>query len=110
MRAPEAPPEGMGPPAPAAGDGQGGAPEKKYTKRRAKKSNIETELFRAIANLDFARARLEAAKQLNPPFNDPPTDEHADLLRLRRDDWRKAWFRAQKAARRAINAIPEDAE
>ncbi len=78
--------------------------------RRAKKSNIETELFRAIANLDFARERLEAAKQLNPPFEDDPTDEDKELLRLRRKDYINAHFRAQRAARRAIDAIPEDNE
>lgn len=78
--------------------------------RRAKKSNIETELFRAIANLDFARERLEAAKQLNPPFEDDPTDEDKELLRLRTDDHRKAWSRVNKAAGRAIDAIPEDNE
>lgn len=80
----------------------------KKSKRRAKKVNIETELFRAIHNLDFARERLEAAKQLNPPFEDNPTDEYVELLRLRRDDHRKACARVSKAATRAINAIPED--
>lgn len=80
----------------------------KKSKRRAKKVNIETELFRAIANLDFARERLEAAKLLNPPFEENPTADDQDVLRLRRDDWFKAWARVNKAATRAINAIPED--
>ena len=80
----------------------------KKSKRRAKKVNIETELFRAIHNLDFARERLEAAKQLNPPFEENPTDDDRDVLRLRRDDHRKACDRVNKAATRAINAIPED--
>ena len=39
---PKPPPEGMGPPAPAAGDGQGGAPEKKYTKRVALYLRVST--------------------------------------------------------------------
>lgn len=107
MTARQTPPEGMGPPAPAAGDGQAGAAAKKNN-CRASKANIETELFRAIANLDFARERLEAAKQLNPPFNDPPTAEDAELLRLRQNDWDKAWTRVNKAADRAVDAIPED--
>lgn len=101
------PPAPAGAPHPGSGDGQAGAPAKKI-QRRAKKANIETELFRAIVNLDFARDRLESAKQLNPPFNDPPTAEDAELLRLRRADHNKAWRRVNAAARRAIAAIPED--
>lgn len=42
-QAPQTPPEGMGPPAPAAGDGQGGAPEKKYTKRVALYLRVSTD-------------------------------------------------------------------
>lgn len=40
---PQTPPEGMGPPAPAAGDGQGGAPEKKYTKKVALYLRVSTD-------------------------------------------------------------------
>jgi hypothetical protein len=79
-------------------------------RRRAKKVNIRKELFRAIDGLDFARERYEAAKQLNPPFEDKPTDEDKELLRLRANDWGKAYDRVEKAALRAIDAIPEDVE
>lgn len=41
-QAPQTPPEGMGPPAPAAGDGQGGASEKKYTKKVALYLRVST--------------------------------------------------------------------
>jgi hypothetical protein len=77
-------------------------------RRRAKKANIKKELFRAIDGLDFARERYIWAKQLNPPYNENPSDEDKELLLLRRKDYYDAYARAHNAARRAIDAIPED--